>query len=144
MTLIHPGDFAHELSGPTAQEIAHPSSTKLPDDIASKKIRKEQDEAKVSAISMKDILENRVTLPFTQRNGWKNIQDEDKIVQTLKRHMQSGTIPQRRGIKQPEIKKIITYFSTKNSLSPMMGWLLKLKQIHQATHSNKSSFQILL
>ena len=119
--------FAHELAGPTAREIAHPGLTKLPENIASKKSSHREQLATVSPISMKDILENRVNLPFSQRNGWKNIQDEDKTIQTLKRHMQSGTIPQRRGIKQPELKKLYNLFQHQKIVISNDGLVMKLE-----------------
>ena len=96
-----------------AQDIAHPSTTKLPIDVGKKRIQN-VDSGVVSSISMKDVLENRTNLPFTQKSGWKIIQDEDKTIQTLKRHMQNGTIPQRRGIKQPELKNFTICFNTKS------------------------------
>ena len=102
--------FAHNLSGPTAQELAHPSLTKMPLDIASKKVKFDKIIGEVRSISVDDVLNGRVLLPFTQRSGWKNIQDEDKMLKTLKRHMLDGTIPQRRGIKQPELKKLYNLF----------------------------------
>ena len=65
--------FAHDLAGPTAQEVAHPSNTKLPNNIASKKLLHEQQPAEVSRITVDDIINGRIRLPFTQRAGWKNI-----------------------------------------------------------------------
>ena len=38
----------------------------------------------------------------------KNIQDKDKTIKNLKRHMQSATFP--RGIKQPDLKKLYDLF----------------------------------
>ena len=116
--------FAHDLAGPMAQDIAHPSTTKLPSNIASKKLQG-KDKVLISSISMKDVLENRTTLPFTQRNGWKNIQDEDKMIQTLRRHMENGTIPQRRGIKQPELKKLYNLFQHQKLIISRDGLIMK-------------------
>ena len=119
--------FAHDLAGPTAQEVAHPSNTKLPTNIASKKLLQEQQPAVVARISVDDIISGRVKLPFTQRAGWKNIQDEDKIIQTLKRHMQGGTIPQRRGIKQPELKKLYNLFQHQKLTISQDGLVVKVE-----------------
>ena len=117
-------NFAQELAGPMANEIAHPSTTKLPNDIASKK-NQGKTNATILSISMKDVTENRVTLPFTQRKGWRNIQEEDRTLQTLKRHMQSGTIPQRRGIKQPELKKLYSLFQHQKIIISPDGLIMK-------------------
>ena len=117
--------FAHNLAGPMAQDIAHPSATKLPIDVGKKRIQNV--DGVVSSISMKDVLENRTNLPFTQKSGWKNIQDEDKTIQTLKRHMQNGTIPQRRGIKQPELKKLYNLFQHQKLIISPDGLVMKLE-----------------
>ena len=119
--------FAHDLAGPTAQEVAHPSNTRLPMNIASKKLQLESQAAAVSTLSVDDILSGRVHLPFTQRSGWKNIQDEDKTIQTLRRHMQGGTIPQRRGIKQPELKKLYNLFQHQKITISQDGLVVKVE-----------------
>ena len=119
--------FAHNLAGPTAQEIAHPSATKLPPNIASKKTQIEDTPAEISSVTMEDVLQNRVNLPFTQRGGWKNIQNEDKTCQALRRHMQGGTIPQRRGLKQPELKKLYNLFQHQKLTISRDGLIVKLE-----------------
>ena len=117
--------FAHDLTGPNAQELAHPSTTKMPTDIASKKaqIKVLNDVKKVTA---EDVISGKVNLPFTQRSGWRNIQ-EDKTLLALKRHMLGGTIPQRRGIKQPELKKLDNLFQHQKLTISQDGLVVKIE-----------------
>ena len=131
-------DFAHDLAGPTAQEVAHPSSTKMPLAIGSKRLQLEE-KAKISYISMDDVIQGRTNLPFTQRNGWKNIQDQDKTIQALKRHMQGGTIPQRRGIKQPELKSLYNLFQHQK-LTIAQDGRIKILSLLLAYKINQSDF----
>ena len=78
--------FAHDLAGPMAHDTVHPGHAQLPNEFGSKN-------SYIGSISVDDVLSGKIDLPFTQRAGWRNIQDEDKNLQTLKMHMSGGTIP---------------------------------------------------
>ena len=98
----------------------------MPTDIASKKdqIKVLNDVKKVTA---EDVISGKVNLPFTQRSGWRNIQDEDKTLLALKCHMLGGTIPQRRGIKQPELKKLYNLFQHQKLTISQDGLVVKIE-----------------
>ena len=111
--------FAHNLAGPMAQELAHPGHSKLPPDTGSKN-------AYIGTISVEDVLNGKVDIPFTQRGGWRNIQDEDKTLQTLKMHMTGGTIPMRRKVKQPELRKLYNLFQHQKLTIAKDGLIVKI------------------
>ena len=111
--------YAHNLAGPMAQELAHPAQAQLPEDVGSKK-------AMVATVSIDDILSGEINIPFTQRAGWKNIQDEDKTLQALKRHMAGGTIPPRRKVVQPELRKLYNLFQHQKLTISKDGLIVKI------------------
>ena len=47
----------------------------------------------VRAISIQDVAEGRAQMPFTSRSVWKNIQDNDKAHQMLKKLIETGQLP---------------------------------------------------
>ena len=89
--------FAFNLAGPTAQEVAHPPNVSIP-------------ERAVLNISINDVLNGPAIIPYTQRPGWLDIQQENKILKKLRMHMQGGTIPARKVKGEKELKSLYTLF----------------------------------
>ena len=112
--------YAHDLAGPMAHELAHPGQTKLPTSVAAKT-------SNVNTLSVDDVLCGKADLPFTQRAGWRNIQDNDKTLQDLKMHITGGTIPMRRNSKQPELRKLYNLFQHQKLTISKDGLVVKLK-----------------
>ena len=111
--------YAHNLAGPMAQELAHPAQAQLPEDVGSKK-------AFIAKVSVDDVLSGKIDIPFTQRAGWKNIQDEDKTLRALRRHMAGGTIPPRRKVVQPELRKLYNLFQHQKLTISKDGLIVKI------------------
>ena len=89
--------FAFDLAGPTAQEVAHPANVSIP-------------ERAVLHISINDVLNGPAIIPYTQRQGWLDIQQENQILKKLRMHMQGGTIPVRKVKGENELKSLYTLF----------------------------------
>ena len=89
--------FAFNLTGPTAQELAHPAEVTIPD-------------AEVLGVTINDVLSGPAIIPYTQRPGWLDIQQENKVLKKLRLHMQGGTIPARKVQGQKELKSLYTLF----------------------------------
>ena len=93
-------EFAFDLAGPTSVESMF----------------KEDTMTQINNVTSDDIISGRVSVPFSQVNGWKNIQEENPTLRKLKFHMEGGTIPKRRVRGQTELKRLYDLF-TKNKIS---------------------------
>ena len=93
-------EFAFDLAGPTSLESMFKDDTMT----------------QINNVTADDIISGRVSVPFSQANGWKNIQEENPTLRKLKFHMEGGTIPKRRVRGQTELKRLYDLF-TKNKIS---------------------------
>ena len=72
------------------------------------KFVKETMTAVVNNISVEDILQGRVKMPYTNRNTWKSVQDDCSDLRKVKQFKSQGTIPNRKAKNLKLVRKYIS------------------------------------
>ena len=92
---------------PSDYASRHPLTCDSPESCQTCKFVNESIEAVVKEISISDLVEGNVRLPYTNRVSWKQVQSECSILRKVLGHIRDGTVPHKKSKNVGSVKKYL-------------------------------------